>query len=137
MPYGNNGIVPQFAYNSTTFSPTFAARQKQPIATLGQEESRHDSITVSGLMQSIHERTDRVFSLDFPFVPQSDLAGWDAFISWAIQGQQFNYIPDTLAPSTFVTCQLMSMSVPYKWVGYQLFSVSLKLRVVVSAQVGS
>jgi hypothetical protein len=140
MSYGNNGIVPQFNYGAgfgTTFSPTFAARQKQPIATLGQEATRHDSITTSGLQQSIVERVDRVFDLDFPMVPQSDLAGWDAFIAWAIQGQQFQYIPDNTATGTYVTCYLTSDSVPYKWVAYQLFSISLKLRVVVTAEIGS
>ena len=140
MPYGNNGVVPQFNYGSgfaTTFNPTYAARQKQPIATLGQVATRHDSITTSGLQQSVTERVDRVFDLEFPFVPQSDLAGWDAFITWAIQGQQFNYIPDSTNTGTFVTCFLMSTEVPYKRVGYQLYSVSLKLRVVLTAQVGS
>lgn len=137
MPYGNNGIVPQFTYNGNTFSPTYAAKQKQPIATLGQEATRHDSLTVSGLLQIMYERTDRVFDLDFPVVPQSDLAGWDAFIAWAIQGNQFNYIPDSTIPGTYVTCNLMSQAVPYKWVAYQLFSVSLKLRVVIPAEVGS
>ena len=140
MPYGNNGPVPQFNYGvgfGTAFNPTFAATNKQPIATLGQEATRHDSITVSGLQQSVLERVDRVFDLDFPAVPLSDLAGWDAFISSAIQGQQFQYVPDTTALSTYVTCYLMSTSIPYKRVGYQLFSISLKLRVVLAAEVGS
>jgi len=140
MPYGNNGPVPQFNYGvsfGTAFNPTYAATNKQPIATLGQEATRHDSITVSGLQQSVIERVDRVFDLDFPVVPLSDLAGWDAFISSAIQGQQFQYVPDTLSLGSFVTCYLMSTSVPYKRVGYQIFSISLKLRVVLAAEVGS
>ncbi len=140
MPYGNNGIVPQFNYGSgfgTAFNPTYAAINKQPIATLGMEATRHDSITTSGLQQSVIERVDRVFDLDFAVVPLSDLAGWDAFLSSAIQGQQFRYIPDATILGTYVTCYLMSQAVPYKRVGYQLFSISLKLRVVLAAEVGS
>lgn len=140
MSYGPYGAVPQFNYGAgfaTTFNPTYAARQKQPIATLGQSAIRHDSITISGVQQSIIERIDRVFPLDFPMVPQSDLAGWDAFIAWAIQGLQFQYVPDSTIPGTYVTCYLMSESMPYKWVGYQLFSLTMKCRVVIAAEVGS
>jgi hypothetical protein len=132
------GTVPQFTYSSgTTFVPTYAPRKKQPIATLGQEAIRHDSITTSGLQQSVLERVDRVFDLDFPFVPESDLASWDAFISWAIAGNQFQYAPDATAPGTYVTCYMTSTSVPYGWVGVKTFSVSIKCRVVVAAEVGS
>ena len=130
-------IVPTFSYNGNTWTPTYPAKGKQPIATLGQEAVRHDSITSSGLQQSITERVDRVFDLDFVMVPQSDLADWDAFISWAILGNQFQYAPDSTDLSTYVTCYLTSTSVPYKWVDFQLFSISLKLRVVVTAEIGS
>lgn len=133
----NPWITPSFIYNSNTFTPTFPAQGKQPIATLGQSAVRHDSITTSGLQQNIIERVDRVFDLEFKYVPESDLSGWDAFISWAIQGNQFDYAPDSTAPGTKVTCYLQSTDVPYKWIAFQLFSISLSLRVVVQAEVGS
>lgn len=129
--------VPQFAYNGTTFVPTYAAVNKEPIGTLGQSATRHDSITTSGLQQSVLERIDRVFPLEFPVVPQADLAGWDAFISWAIAGNQWQYAPDSTVPATFVTCYLVNMAVPYKRVGYQLFTISLSCRVVLTAEIGS
>ena len=140
MSYGNNGVVPQFNYGvgfGTTFNPTYAAKQKQPIATLGQSATRHDSVTSSGLMQVITERVDRVFPLEFPMVPQSDLAGWDAFITWAIQGGQFQYIPDSTDTGTYVVCQITSTDVPPKWVSPGFFTISIECRVVVTAQVGS
>jgi hypothetical protein len=131
-------IVPQFTYNGVnTWVPTFPPVNKQPIATIGQEAVRHDSITISGLQQVVTERVDRVFDLDFPLIPQADLAQWDAFISWAIAGNQFTYAPDSNSPGTNVTCILMSTSIPYKRVAYQLFSITLKCRVVITAQVGS
>lgn len=131
------GTVPQFSYNGNTFVPTYSATNKQPIATLGQQAVRHTTITSSGLQQNILERIDRVFDLEFPLVPQADLADWDAFITWAIGGNQFEYAPDVTDPSTFVTCYLQSEEVPYKRVGYLLFSVTLSLRVVINAEIGS
>lgn len=133
-------ITPQFSYGAgfaTTWVPTYPANDKQPIATLGQSATRHDSITSSGLQQSIVERVDRIFDLDFKNVPQSDLTDWDAFISWAIAGQQFQYAEDSTNPSTFVTCYMTSVDVPYKRISYQLFSISFSCRVVVAAEVGS
>jgi hypothetical protein len=130
-------IVPTFSYNGNTWTPTYPATNQQPIATLGQSATRHDSITTSGLQQNVLERIDRLFDLDFPFVPQSDLAGWDAFILWAIAGNQFQYAPDSTAPSTYVTCYLQSTDVPYKRVAFELFTISFKLRVVLTAEIGS
>lgn len=129
--------VPQFTYNSTSFTPTYAATKKQPIATLGQQAIRHDSITTSGLQQSVLERIDRVFELNFPVVPVGDLSGWDAFLSWALAGQQFEYAPDSTVPGTYVTCYMTSSSVPYKFVNYQIFSLSFECRVVLTAEIGS
>lgn len=129
------GTVPQFTYNGNTFIPTYAPTNKEPI--FGQEATRHDSITTSGLQQSVVERVDRVTPLEFPFIPQSDLNNWDAFITWAIQGNQFQYAPDATAPLTYTTCYLMTQKVAYKRVGYQLFSISLQLRQVINAEIGS
>jgi hypothetical protein len=130
-------ITPTFSYNGNTWTPTYPANNKQPIATLGQAAERHDSITTSGLQQSVIERVDRLFDLDFQVVPQTDLAGWDAFISWAIMGNQFQYAPDSTNLSSYVTCYLMSPEVPYKRIAFELFAITLKLRVVVNAEVGS
>lgn len=129
--------VPQFTYNGNTFVPTYAATNKEPIGTLGQSAIRHDSITTSGLQQSILERIDRIFPLNFPVVPEADLAAWDAFLTWALAGNQWQYAPDSTVPLTYVTCYVTNMAVPYKRVGYKLFSISLNCRVVVAAEIGS
>lgn len=130
-------ITPTFTYNGNNFTPTYPAKGKQPIATLGQSATRHDSITTSGLQQSVTERVDRVFDLDFSEVPDTDLAGWDAFISWAILGNQFQYAPDSTDLATHVICYLVSTDMPYKYVDYKLFAVNMQCRVVVAAEVGS
>ena len=130
-------IVPTFSYNGNTWTPTYPAKGKQPISTLGQSATRHDSLTTSGLQQNVLERIDRLFDLEFPVVPQADLVYWDAFISWAIAGNQFEYAPDSTDMSSFVTCYLQSTDIPYKWVAFELFAISMKLRVVIDAEIGS
>lgn len=130
-------ITPTFSYNGNDFTPTYPAKGKQPITSLGMSAERHDSITTSGLQQSITERVDRVFDLEFQMVPQGDLVDWDAFLAWAILGNQFEYAPDSTDLATFVTCYLVSTAVPYKYVAYELFSISLSLRVVIAAEIGS
>ena len=83
------------------------------------------------------ERIDRVTSLNFPSVPSSDLADWDEFLSWALSGQQWTYAPDSTEPATFTTFYLVNTDVPYKRVGFELYSISLKVRQVVTAEIGS
>jgi hypothetical protein len=134
------GIVPQFNYGigfATAFNPTYAAIDKIPINALGQSATRHDSITTSGLQQSITERVDQMFELDFPVIPESDLTGWSAFIAWAIQGQQFQYAPDATNLASFVTCYLVATEMIPKRVGYKLYSYTLQCRIVLTAEVGS
>jgi hypothetical protein len=135
MSYGPNGIVPLFVYNSTNFTPTYAPTGKIPIDT--QRAERHDSITTSGLQQSVTERIDRVLTLTFKNIPESDLIAWDEFIAWAIQGQQFTYAPDSTEPGTYNTYYLVNMDVPFKWVSFQNYSTTLNLRRVLTAEIGS
>lgn len=55
---------------------------------------RNDSVTSSGLRQSIYQRTDVFRNVQIDFVPQSDLAMWQAFIAYAEQGGPFFYYAD-------------------------------------------
>ena len=138
MTIGINGIVPQFSYGAdfaTTFIPTYAPTGKIPIDT--QHAERHDSITTSGLQQSVTERVDRVLVLDFKNIPEGDLADWDDFISWIIQGMQFQYAPDSTNPGTYNTYYLVQMEVPFKWVSFQNYTTSLSLRRVLTEEIGS
>jgi hypothetical protein len=137
---GANGIVPQFNYGAgfaTAFNPTYAATKKEPVPLSGMEAVRHDSYTTSGLSQNILERIDRVFPLDFPTVPSGDLGAWDAFISWAIAGGQFQYYPDASNLSVYVVCKMTSLKVPYKYVAPQTFAISFDCRIEQVAEIGS
>lgn len=86
-------LTPKITYNGTSFIPVYPPKAKIPID--GQRASRHDSITTSGVQQSINERIDRVNTFDFPNIPESELPGWDAFLSWALAGNQWQYTPDS------------------------------------------
>lgn len=134
MSYGPNGIVPQFVYNSATLSPTYAPTKKIPIDN--QEAIRHDSITTSGLQQSVLERIDRVLTLNFENVPESDLSYWDAFLSWALAGNQFQYYPDnTTGANNWY--YLKDMRGGFEHVSFQMYKITLNLRRVLTAEIGS
>jgi hypothetical protein len=78
--------------------PTYPAVQR-PLAQ-EMEATRQDSITSSGIKQSITERTDFFFTLSFPFVPAADIATWKTFMTWALPGGFFTYYPDSTDPTT-------------------------------------
>lgn len=59
------------------------------------EGVRVDSITVSGLRQSMYYRTDEFKHLIMKFVPIVDIDNWKAFIQYAVQGGSFLYYPDS------------------------------------------
>jgi hypothetical protein len=80
----------------TTLIPTYP-----PMDKLGADELnsiRHDSITTSGVKQSIAERTETFINLNFKWVPASDIPVWQQFMTWALAGGIFTYYPDNTVP---------------------------------------
>lgn len=63
-----------------------------------REAQRHDSFSLSGLVQSLHWRTDRYKNLQFDLIPHSQKPNWEAFIDAVITGQLFQYYPDATQP---------------------------------------
>jgi hypothetical protein len=127
-------ITPKFHYNGNNFIPTYPPTGK--VAVDKQSAVRSDSISSSGLRQSITERIDRVLTLEFPVIPEEDLNDWDAFISWILAAGQFDYYPDSSSGS-HNTYQVVDTDLGPERVGYQLYKITLNLRRVVSAQIGS
>lgn len=127
-------IVPKFHYNGTDFTPVYPPVGKVPVDK--QHAERTDSVSSSGLRQSITERIERVLTLDFPAIPESDLNNWDAFITWILGAGQFDYYPDS-GSSSHNTYQVVDTDLGPERIGYQLYKITLNLRRVVSAQVGS
>lgn len=87
---------PKIIYNPvtpTTLTFTFPPVSK-PMAD-DRIAQRTDSTTLSGLRQSVFERTDTMKVLQMDNVPIEDMDDWAAFIDWAVQGGEFDYYPDS------------------------------------------
>lgn len=122
--------IPKFIYDpgtgAVTFIPTYPNMQKPYIDDF--EPIRHDSITSSGIRQSMVERVDRIKHVNFEFVPWSELPSWEAFLSYAVQGGDFSYFPDSIA-TAFQTWQLVDdkVSPTFVCIGFSKISFSLRL----------
>jgi|SRR5581483_335485 len=95
-------LVPKITYPAaaptTTLTFTYPPVEKPFGATNDGDEIesvRNDSITLSGLRQSMFYRTDTFKHLIMANVPQSDMQNWKAFITYVQQGGSFLYYPDS------------------------------------------
>jgi hypothetical protein len=64
---------------------------------------RHDNIASSGVRETIYERTDTFLEFTMEWVSSnpivsglaSDLDNWNTFVTYALQGGQFQFFPDS------------------------------------------
>ena len=130
--------IPQFSYyNGSTwvnFIPTFPATKRPPLDyTLSAV--RHDSIASAGEKQSVFERIDELIPLQFENIPQGDITtapGWQDMFNNVLAGAEFVYYPDHTTLADYYMVTIEDMSFDPKWVSWQNFSLSFKLRVYVS-----
>lgn len=113
------------------FTPTYPPMGKQPLDCLSA--TRHDSITSSGIKQSVLERIDDVMTLTFSWVPQSDLASWKAFMLYALAGGVFAYRPNAADNTVWGDYTLDSQDWTPKRVALFTFSFELQCRLWVGA----
>lgn len=93
---------PKIIYNATTL--TFSLPPVMQSVEEERQAVRHDSVSSSGVRQSIVERVDYFLTLQMDWVPlDADLAAWAAFIDFAILGNSFDYYPDADDALTFST----------------------------------
>jgi hypothetical protein len=86
---------PKITYNNGTLQTlNFTYPPVAKPGTDDLEQQRTDSISLSGLKQSISIRTDDFFTLQMDFVPQADLPAWKLFMQWALAGNSFQYYAD-------------------------------------------
>lgn len=110
--------IPKIIYNpgsgNITLTFTFPPVQKgtmerstegNAISSNSGNQSRSDSVTLSGLVQSLWFRTDWFKTIQMDFVPFTDAPKWKAFIDYAMTGGQFDYYPDA-ATGVFQTMQM-------------------------------
>ena len=132
-------VVPMFVYNSgagdVEFTPVYPAIGKQPLD--GLAATRHDSITSSGIKQSVTERVDDVMTLTFSFVPQSDLASWKTMMKWLLAGNVFAYRPNAADNTVWNDYTLDSMDWTPKWVAPFTFAFELQCRLWVGGTIVS
>jgi hypothetical protein len=118
-------LLPKIIYNSTTLTFSYPPVQKPGTPEL--ETSREDSITLTGVKQSIHVRTDTFFTLQMDSVPQADLTNWAAFMAWALQGNSFDYYPDaTSGTHTAYTLEDTDWLPKRAFFGYVKFSLRFR-----------
>ena len=125
-----NAPIPKFVYDpgtgAVTFIPTYANMQKPQLDDF--QAVRHDSITSSGIRQSMLERIDRIKPINFEFIPWSDLPSWEAFLSYAMTGGDFSYFPDSTLTG-FATWEIVddSVSPTFVCIGQSKISFSMRL----------
>lgn len=124
------GITPKFAYNPGTgvvdLVPTWPPVNKTPYSPL--EAVRHDSITSTGIKQSVTERIDAMLVLSFESVPEDDMSAWYSFFKWTLAGNQFTYYPDQSDATIFAEYTLEDESWAPKRAGFKLYSFNAKFR---------
>ncbi len=117
--YGSAGSVLQFQ------------RPPRKIPAYIMDAVRHDNVASSGVREAILERIDNFLEFEMEWVAiGTDVANWQAFIAYALQGGQFSYYPDA-SQSNFTNYWLEdhSWDAAYKTPGQYTFK--LKFRQVV------
>ena len=133
-------IVPKFVYEPdpltghVSFVPAYPPVNKTPQNEL--EAVRHDSVTTSGIQQSVVERVDNFLTLDFQNVPEGDMAAWYSFMVYAVTGGLFSYHPDSTS-ATALEWILADTAWKPKRVAFQLYSFTLRMRRLVPTTTGS
>lgn len=105
----------------------------QKPASDDREGTRHDSISISGLKQSVLERIDVFKNLQMDFVPTDDAVAWEAFMEFALGGGTFDYYPDADVVH-FTTYTLEDTDWKPKRNFHLIDKFTLRLRKVVGAE---
>jgi hypothetical protein len=95
-------IVPKFTWNDGsphTLTPIFPPEQKVPVDARDRQGS--EDYSTDGIGQWMTDRIDRIRTLSFNNVKQSELASWEAFIDFAIEKNTFLYYPDSTSGTNY------------------------------------
>ncbi len=124
---------PQIVYNPGTGNVTLQfQRPATKIPAYNLAAVRHDNIASSGVRESVLERIDQFLTLEMEWVGiGADVEDWDAFMQFALAGNQFSYYPDASQPSfTNYWLEDTDWIAAYKSPGQYTFK--LKFRLVVA-----
>lgn len=131
--------VPKIVYDPGTGTVnlpfTYPPVQKSGAPDL--EATRHDSISISGLKQTISERVDEFLPLQIDFVPLADLPAWEDFMRFALAGGEFLYYADATSVHAFVyTLEDTKWQPKRNFYGISKFTLNMR-KVVGADQTGS
>jgi hypothetical protein len=102
------------------------------VAAYNSVATRHDNISSSGVRESILERIDNFLEIELQTVLLgADVANWNAFMQYALQGGQFSYYPDA-SQSAFTNYWLEDTTWKAGYRAPGLYSFKLKFRQVVT-----
>jgi len=125
---------PKIVYTPTggaeqTLNFTLAPRQQPGYS---RSAVRHDNISTAGVRESVLERIDTFLEINVDYIQAGgDLAGWTAFLDFALTGAAFAYYPDA-SQSAFINCLLEDTGETVAYVAPGFYSVKVKFRQQVS-----
>lgn len=92
--------VPKLAWPTATEASSFIFKfpPRRQSASI-QKGTRHDNTSSYGIRESIYERTETFLNIEMDNVlVGTDIANWQSFLAYALQGGQFYYFPDSTNP---------------------------------------
>jgi hypothetical protein len=103
VPSQTGTVIAWLASSKDSFTATYPPVGKDLAPEL--DATREDSITSSGIKQSVTERVDSFQDFNFAYVPQADIAFWSALMANLLAGGTLTYFPDStdLSSSTDYT----------------------------------
>ncbi len=93
-----------------------------------QKATRHDNTSSFGIRESIFERAETFTNIEMDTVLSgTDIANWQTFLAFALQGSQFNFYPDAaLAAKTAYTLEGTDFDAAWKAPGLYTFKVTFR-----------
>lgn len=124
--------IPRIRYNdgsgSVDLVPTYPPTKKPYMDDL--KAVRHDSFSSSGIRQSMLERVDTIKHVEMENIPWADLPTlWQPFMTFAIEGGQFEFFPDSTA-TAFATYELVEDQITPTFSSRGLSKISFTIRLV-------
>ena len=102
------------------------------VAAFNSVATRHDNIFSSGVRESILERIDNFLEIEMQTaLAGTDVASWNAFMQYALQGGQFSYYPDA-SQSAFTNYWLEDTTWKAGYKAPGIYSFKVKFRQVVT-----
>ena len=127
MSYPIPRIVYETDFGAITLDFTYPDVQKPMTDPL--QATRHDSITSSGLRQTMLERVDTLKNLELANIAWADLPALGEFMAFAVQGGSFQFYPDA-TQTAYQTWELLDDNFDPRFSARGLSKCTLKLRLV-------